>query len=358
MIAAKHLISFGPFAKDPFVIVDIGARGGVDSHWQGLSPDVRLIGFELDSDECARLNRIAAPGETFLPVAVAEVDGNRRLYINKFADASGLYQPDKEFWSRFEPGAFLETTDERDIPVRSLDSVFAEYALSNPDFIKIDAEGAELDILRGAANLLPLAKGVSVEIRLHRSSNSPTFFDLHEYLSKAGFSLFDLQLHRYRRKVLPGFSSSYYHGGHRISGPNQDGQVIWGDALYMRDYLASLGPQLPSGKPLGYMVLKTIVLFELLCYSDCSVELALRFRDELKEICDVDKILDLLTPSFRGRRLNYSEYLKVISQNRDPRTILDVLRPALRDLARSRVRPLVSAKTWQEIKGLAGRLGL
>jgi hypothetical protein len=52
------LVEAGAFKKQPFTVVDVGARGGVAPYWSVFGDHLRIIGFDLDPGECARLNAI------------------------------------------------------------------------------------------------------------------------------------------------------------------------------------------------------------------------------------------------------------------------------------------------------------
>jgi hypothetical protein len=57
-------------------------------------------------------------------------------------------------------------------------------------------------------------------------------------------------------------------------------------------------------------LLKTAVFFELYCLNDCAAEIIVAHREVLAPVVDCDRLLDLLTPPFRGALLNYKNYMK------------------------------------------------
>ncbi|MFN4018032.1 MAG: hypothetical protein ACK4JB_22025 [Reyranella sp.] len=63
------LVKAGAFKEQPFTVVDVGARGGVASYWSVFGDHLRIIGFDLDPAECARLNSID-PRTQYLPFAL------------------------------------------------------------------------------------------------------------------------------------------------------------------------------------------------------------------------------------------------------------------------------------------------
>lgn len=50
------------------------------------------------------------------------------------------------------------------VPAETMDSIILRYVELCPDYIKIDVDGLELEILQGARQVLALVKEVSIEI--------------------------------------------------------------------------------------------------------------------------------------------------------------------------------------------------
>src|SRR3954471_1137089 len=97
----RKLVAAGAFAEDPLVVVDVGARGGIDQCWEEFGKGVRVIGFEPDAEEYARL--IASPQENieYLQMAVSGEVGSKTFHIANFPAASSLYPNDQEWCGRF-----------------------------------------------------------------------------------------------------------------------------------------------------------------------------------------------------------------------------------------------------------------
>src|SRR5262245_22085504 len=132
------------------------------------------------------------------------------------------------------------------VPVKRLDDFLADYGLPYVDFIKLDVEGSELDVLSGASLTLanPSTFGIVFEFVTSRSAFLPeagrkfgTLFDIHAVLDRAAFELFDISTYRYARAALPQpFSYRYTDSkGALYAGTSIRGQKTNGDALYCRD---------------------------------------------------------------------------------------------------------------------------
>src|SRR5947207_2523814 len=175
-VLSLQLLPFLP-ADDQIVVVDVGARGATEeSKWRFLGDRLVLYGFEPDADECARLNAVAkAEGlpHHYYPTCLAESDAAKRpFYILKKIDTVSLYPPAEKRMARwrmrlalephrtFEALEYLHLVCTTEIATRSLDSWHAEIGRPEIDFLKLDVQGAELDVLKGAQGTLASVLGV------------------------------------------------------------------------------------------------------------------------------------------------------------------------------------------------------
>jgi FkbM family methyltransferase len=302
------------FQDDPVVILDVGARGGLGLEWVPFGDQVRAYCFEPDEEECRRLAAAAPPNQTYISRALGKASGRQTLYKTALPNSSGLYKTRMDYFSRLLNRENGMTMAEVEVEVSSLDEAMAEYNIPPVDFIKLDVEGAELDILEGAEALLaggqPL--GLVSEIRFHKEINaSPPFSRFDLFLRDHGFHLYDLQFYYQSRVALP------YPGLERYRRPNgtpfyaytSRGQLQDGDALYFRDLL------LPGGKPLindmpAVRVLKLCAFFEIFSMNDCAAELILACRDRVDRLVDSTRLLDLLATGMAGATTTFRDYVE------------------------------------------------
>jgi len=303
-----HLISSKAFNEAPLVVVDVGARGGFEKHWDCYGDQVELIGFEADVSECERLNQQAQGRKKhFYPFALHRDRDKKTFYVTAYPSSSGFYPVDMEFWQRFVGKENLSIIKTLEIDTLDLDTFVTENKIDYVDFIKLDTEGSELDILKGATKTLEKSVlGLSVEVEfspIHKGQ--PLFCDVDNFLRKIGFNLFDLEVRRYRRKSLLEITSqpSYY--------PTRYGQVILGQALYLRDGVNDIQSSvtLEDGWD-NIKVLKLASIMELFCLPDCAIELIQTAQQRgFLEDKDNERFIDMLVPKIGNKIPTYQQYM-------------------------------------------------
>jgi FkbM family methyltransferase len=265
----QHLMDSGFFQQIPMRIVDAGARGGSEPHWDIYGDQVHLIGFEPDAKECVRLNQSAKlwRRESYYPIALYRNKGTHTLYITQNPLASSLLKPNPDFVDRFPQSALGAVVATTQIQTTDIDSFMEENNLDYVDFMKIDVEGAELALLEGASRLLSDSLlGLSIEVFFQPYRiGEPLFADVDQYLRRFGFVLFDLVPERWRRKTLATKNPMSWYGA---------GQLVWAQALYLRDLAAEM--MSASYKPINnarIKVLKLASLAEVFDVPDFAIEL-------------------------------------------------------------------------------------
>jgi FkbM family methyltransferase len=302
------------FLRDPVLIADVGARDGYNVEWKVFEHCLKAFCFEPDAEECARLNAKGDPEVRYIPTAVGRRAGTQTLYEAYLSYSTGLYPSNMEFFDRLLNRDNARVVGEQVIDVEPLDIALGREDVVMVNFMKLDAEGAELDILLGAGRILrdPRLFGILAEYRFHPEINgSPPFWQMDQFLQSEGFRLFDLSSNPQSRRDLPypGTMDYFLPDGERFYAYTEHGQVMDGDALYFRDLLLPANRELADSlEPLD--ILKCAALYELYHHNDAAAELIQAFREKLSSITDCDVLLNLLTPEIFGAKLAYPQYME------------------------------------------------
>ena len=134
---------------------------------------------------------------------------------NSFVHIGVLSNPGREtvnFYNGCDTGDsyYKETTDHYDnrkpitLPCRTLDSVIEENNLPIPQFLKIDTQGSEIDIMAGAKKVMGKADLVYLECPIiEYNKGSPNIFDYLMLMSSYGYIPTDvLEIHRSEEVLL------------------------------------------------------------------------------------------------------------------------------------------------------------
>jgi FkbM family methyltransferase len=172
----------------PRVIVDCGANVG---QWLTLAtrifPDAASHVVEPQPACLATLRKIAARRDRVMihPVAVSSPEtASVRMLGGGDGTGTGNFVA--------LPG---ETgTDQQTVEATTLDELLADSLQpSDRTLLKLDVEQHELEVLKGAARLLPLVEVVLTELSLYDvSGGRPTFKAVFEHLQSRGFEFYDV----------------------------------------------------------------------------------------------------------------------------------------------------------------------
>lgn len=144
------------YLRDGMTVFDVGANvGELTLLFSRFASDGRVHAFEASRSTFERLEAICAaarpPNVVLNNLALSDHNGTIRLHVfdeplsafNSLAD-----RPMKNYGLDIEPLRVEET------PAVTLDHYCAENRIEKIDLLKIDVEGAELQVMRGAARML------------------------------------------------------------------------------------------------------------------------------------------------------------------------------------------------------------
>ena len=185
-----------------------------------------------------------------------------------------------------------------------LDEYFEPDERTRIDFLKVDTDGGDLDVLRGAHETLRQGGilGLAVEAQFHGvvADDANLFSNVDRYLRGFGFGLFDLEVNRYSRTALPAeFALD-------LPAQTVTGQVSWGEAIYFRDLGDPHYESMWDFAPTGVDVLKLMCLFEIFGLPDCSAELILKYGPSVGDERMRTQLLDLLAADQAGAGTTYA----------------------------------------------------
>jgi FkbM family methyltransferase len=158
-------------------VLDIGANTGqFAKYMHGLLPEAFIYSFEPLPQCYDELLRTMAQVRQFrgLPFALSDVCGHVPMYHNRFSPSSSLL-PMEELHQEAFPHT-RETSVEH-VEVRRLDDVAKGLTLVDDVLVKIDVQGAELHVLRGADKTIARSSVLILETSFRPLYRGQPLFD-------------------------------------------------------------------------------------------------------------------------------------------------------------------------------------
>ena len=115
----------------------------------------------------------------------------KKLYIlGKRPGSSSMYKPNPKALSLYgfkeKDFSIFNVTSEIDIECTTIKESLNQFKVNNLDFLKIDTQGAELEIIKGLGDYLPLMTKIEVQI-IPMYKNVPDWTELTNYLYKMNY---------------------------------------------------------------------------------------------------------------------------------------------------------------------------
>ena len=207
---------------NPIILVDIGAAGGIHKRWLKFGLDVKPVLFEPDKEEFKKLNLNKSDNSVIINAALAESQKIVDFNICKKQEVSSVYKPNLNLLNKYDEVQRFEVERTVSIEADSLNNLLKTESIYDIDFIKIDTQGSELDILRGATDYFENIIGLEVEVEfVQLYHEQPLFTEVNSFIESKGFSLVDLRRAYWKRK--------------RKNYSDNKGQLIFADALYFKE---------------------------------------------------------------------------------------------------------------------------
>jgi FkbM family methyltransferase len=209
-------------------IVDVGAmKTSAGEIYEPLLEQnlAEVCGFEPNQEEFERLQQESDARRVYLPHAVG-TGSEGTLHVADSAPTSSLLPPNLDLVTRFQNlGELMQTRHTEELKTVRLDDL---PEIRGCDFLKLDVQGSELDILKGAKRFLKTVNVIHTEVEfLPLYKDQPLFAEIDQFLRKQGF-LF----HRFAS--MQGRALKPFIKDGNINAPLS--QHLWADAVYVRDW--------------------------------------------------------------------------------------------------------------------------
>ncbi|MBT5400684.1 FkbM family methyltransferase [bacterium] len=255
VLLAQKEIERGFFCTSPFKvksildgvklnIVDIGSRGGVEN---GLLKYIDCMNVSVvEPDEDAPLK--SGDNIKVIRDIIGSDRGKSILNICKNPIFSSVLEPNGNFLDLYTASNTKGFSVEKRVTLKTctLEDVIMQ-GYGGVDYLKLDTQGSEFDILQGIGSFRPLIIKTEISyVPLYKDQT--VFFHLGKFLYDSGYVMFHTS---YGGKSSP--------ERHRSSKPYEYTVMpLHGDAWFMPDWTRSNGAEIISGREKQYKALMSI----------------------------------------------------------------------------------------------------
>ena len=173
------------------VALDVGAQGGffnasIFSKKYNFFFD--LIAVEPIPDEAKKLED---KNYKVISKGLWSENCKKKLYVlGKRSGSSSMYKPNPDVFSLYgfkkKDFSIFDITNEVDVECTTIKESLNKFKVNNLDFLKIDTQGSELEILKGMGEYFPLIMKIEAQI-IPMYHNMPSWSELINYLDKINY---------------------------------------------------------------------------------------------------------------------------------------------------------------------------
>lgn len=174
---------------NPKTIIDVGAAKGTPALYK-VFPKARHVLIEPLEEFAPCLDTLVGNLDNAEYILAAATSHPGSIVINVHPDlvGSSIYKEEEES---------NVNGVERIIPAIQIDQLCLDKSTQGPYLIKIDTQGSELDVLRGALSILEETEFIILEVSLFEFfQDGPQIYDCMKFMNDHGFvayDIFDLQ---------------------------------------------------------------------------------------------------------------------------------------------------------------------
>ena len=167
--------------------LDIGAAEGLDARWDLLKEKINFFFVEPHPESSKDL---LIEKKNIITKVFDEKPGlTKNFFLTNKPTCSSFLKPNINYLDKFGDVNRYHTKEILKFETTTVDKEFANLSL---DFVKIDTQGSELNILKGSNKSLEEILGLEIECEFFKIyENQPLYEDIKNYLENYNLILFD-----------------------------------------------------------------------------------------------------------------------------------------------------------------------
>ena len=204
------------------VAIDVGATGLFKRTLRGFEQDFTVLAFDPQAEGS---RTYSGDNEViFIDKALSSAPQLVTLHRCQALQVSSIYPPNTVYLNRFPRANRFTVLDRIEFEASTLDCEIEQLSgrIGLPRFMRLNVEGAELDVLKGCEKTLADMLFVLIEVSFcPLRIGQPLFPEVDQFMREKGFELYDLTRTNWREKF------------DEPSRKDVKGQLVFGNALYV-----------------------------------------------------------------------------------------------------------------------------
>jgi len=197
------------------VWIDVGAHEGeLTFPFASVDPTLLVYAFEPNLRAASRImGRLA--NYVVLPIAVAATDGSAELQLNAYEQSSSLLPADDAGAKAWRSELEFKVIGSVIVPTMRLDTFMNGAGIESVDFLKVDAQGLDLEVVRSAGGRLRDVARVQLEATTasyRQYEGAPGKSEIVEFMESNGFRLAEEESQSHGQEANLTFVRASNHG--------------------------------------------------------------------------------------------------------------------------------------------------
>lgn len=192
----EHLARRAQQHSGDLVYFDVGARDGLSPAWEMLAhlQLIKAYGFDPAADHIEELRSRNDPVE-YLPIALGDCNDRKRLIHTFMPGCSSFLEPNFDLLQHYPASKIFEVVGESEVEVRTIEHLVNTNVVPPPRILKLDTQGFELPVLKGALAVLPHVICIELETQFKPLYRGQALFpEVKGFLDDQGFILRQLSV--------------------------------------------------------------------------------------------------------------------------------------------------------------------